>query len=144
MTEPRELVKRPALRPGVRVEDLRKAQQLVKDKILTKFSKFQDAFKFIDKDRSGTITREELMLNLDELQLGTMIKQEVKENLVDFIDIDDGGSKIEYKEYARVFSADDVMTMAPLKTFAAKQVRSSLGRQRMDDMPGAQGLSWTD
>jgi len=36
------------------------------------------------------------------------------------------------------------MTMAPLKTFAAKQVRSSLGRQRMDDMPGAQGLSWTD
>jgi len=119
---------------------LRKAQQLVKDKILSKFSKFQDAFKFIDKDSSGAITREELLLNLDELQLGTMIRQEVKENLIDFIDMDDGG-KIEFKEYARVFTADDVMTKAPLKPIATKQVRQSYGRQRTDDRPGSGGSS---
>jgi len=143
LTEPRELVKQPQLRPGVRAEDMRKAQQMVKEKILTKFSKFQEAFKFIDKDRSGTITREELMLNIDELQLGTMIKQEVKENLVDFIDVDDGGTKIEYKEYARVFSADDVMSMAPLKAVAPRQAHQGFGRHKMDDMPGAQGIEWS-
>ena len=64
------------------------------------------------------------------------------ENLIDFIDIDPEGD-IEYKEFARVISADDVMAMAPLSLVPAEvQSQNSMGRHKMDGMPGAQGLSW--
>ena len=73
-----------------------------------------------------------------------MMQEKVANNLIDFMDLDDGGEKIEFKEFARVISAEDVMTMAPVKTEAKRQARSGIGRQKMNDMPGAQGISWTN
>ena len=42
-----------------------------------------------------------------------------------------------------MISADDVMAMAPLSLVPAEvQSQNSMGRHKMDGMPGAQGLSW--
>ena len=141
LTKTRSLVKNPALRKGVREKDLRMAQHFVKEHFTTKFGRLTKAFQFVDRDRTGTITREELRLVIGEFNL-TNIRPEVIENLIDFIDIDPEGD-IEYKEFARVISADDVMAMAPLSLVPAEiQSQNSMGRHKMDGMPGAQGLSW--
>lgn len=144
LTEVRALQVKPALRPGVRAEDLRRAQQLAKEKYLTYYKRLDSAFKNIDKDRSGSITREELLIDFEEMNILGMMQEKVANNLIDFMDLDDGGEKIEFKEFARVISAEDVMTMAPVKTEAKRQARSGIGRQKMNDMPGAQGISWTN
>lgn len=90
--------------------------------------------------QTGSITREELKQGLEELNL--RLREDVCDNLLDFIDID--GGDIEYREFARVLSADDIMQMSPLSIGpAAVQKRSGIGRTKMTDMPGAQGLSWT-
>ena len=142
LVAPRELAIKPALRPGVRPEDVRKAQQIVKQKYTDKFKRMDAAFKNIDKDRTGPITRDELITNWSELNLVGVIPAPAAQTLIDFIDIDDFGEKIEFKEFARVICADDVMSLAPLKAVAPAQVVKSLGRKSMSDMPGAQGLSW--
>jgi len=104
------------LRPGVRAADVRAAQQRIKEKLLTKFSTFGKAFKFIDKDRTGNITREELELAMYELQLTSGIASDVVSTLIDLIDSDeDEGDEIEFSEFARVLSSDDVMAMAAHK-----------------------------
>ena len=108
---------------------------------MNKFIKFQKAFKFIDRDRTGTISREELKTCFDEMNLTQMIKPPVIETLIDFIDIDPG-AKIEYKEFARVLSADDVMTMAPLKAVAPVQERIGMGQHDLSYLPGAHGGNW--
>ena len=134
----REVVKIPALRKGVRAGDLRRAQRTIQDHILTKFSKIAEAFKFIDKDRTNSITRDELKLGLQELQLIGTIRPEVVDNLIDFIDIDPEGD-IEYREFARVISADDVMSMAPLKVHVATNDQRTDFKRRGD---GTTGLAW--
>jgi len=139
----RSLVKGPSLRAGVREVDLRKAQHVIRDTFLRKFGKYTDAFKYVDRDRTGSITRDELNLCIQEFNL-VQLKPVVIENLIDFIDIDPTSS-IEYREFARVLAADDVMQMAPLTvTPAQKQVSTGFGRHKMSDMPGAQGISWTN
>jgi len=141
MIQVRTLVKNPALRKGVRAEDMRRAQHTIQEHILTKFKKYQEAFKFMDVDRTGSITRAELRQGLDFLNLLGNMREEVVETLLDFIDID--GGDISYREFARVISADDVMAMAPLSIAPAeKQRQKGIGRHKMDDMPNAQGLTW--
>lgn len=138
----REVVTEPALRKGVRPADLRRCQRTVHDTLTTKYGKLADAFKFFDKDRTNSITREELKWGLGELNLNTMFKDEVVENLLDFIDIDPQGD-IEFREFARVVAADDVLSMAPLRAFQTVQQSTGYGRNKMNDMPGMQGLSWS-
>jgi Ca2+-binding EF-hand superfamily protein len=103
------------LRPGVTCDELRKYQELVKSKIQAKHktSAFTSAFKWIDADRTGSITREEFKEALASLNLN-MVRPAVLETLCDFIDSDGSGS-FGYAEFSRVLAADDVMQMAPGK-----------------------------
>lgn len=59
------------LRPGVSQEELRKYQEQVKSKISAKYGKhaFTSAFKWIDADRTGSITRDEFKKALTDLNL---------------------------------------------------------------------------
>lgn len=102
------------LRLGVTQEEMRKAQTTIKEKISAKHGKhaFTNAFKWMDKDRTGSITREEFKQALYELNLGMAIRDDIINNLCDFIDVDKSGS-FGYREFARVLAADDVMAMAP-------------------------------
>lgn len=50
-------------------------------------AQFTKAFKWIDRDRTGSITREELVQALRELNiLDGLLQEEVVENVIDFMD----------------------------------------------------------
>ena len=139
---PRELEVQPALRPGVRSSDMRKAQQAIKSFCHTKYKGMNASFKAIDRDRKGAVNRQDILAFWQHFGLLDAFGKEVVENIIDFIDIDDGGSHIEYKEFARVLCAEDVMTMAPLKARAPAQERTGHGMHSTDDLPNAMGLDW--
>jgi len=112
----REKARRDALqhlRPGVMQEELRKLHEQVRSRITAKYGKhsFSSAFKWIDADRTGSITREEFKEALKQLNLAG-VREPILDTLCDFIDQDHSGS-FGYSEFARVLSADDVMQMAP-------------------------------
>lgn len=116
IVEAREKARREALkylRPGVSQEELRKFQEQVKSKISAKYGKhaFTSAFKWIDADRTGSITREEFKHSLGTLNLAG-VREEILDTLCDFIDTSGDGS-FGYREFARVLSAEDVMQMIP-------------------------------
>ena len=115
----------PPMRDGVTVDDLRKAQKLVKQKIVAKYSDLRSCFKHHESKHSvdNTLSRKELERLLHDLNLEGLIKSETLETLIDFVDID-GESGVQFAEFARVMSAADVMAMAPLK---AKFVPHAIG-----------------
>jgi hypothetical protein len=102
------------LRPGVGQEELRKFHEQVKSKIVGKWARhsFSSAFKLIDADRTGSITRTEFkdaMLNIFNV---SGIRESILDTLCDFIDQDNSGA-MGFREFAQVLSADDVMQWAP-------------------------------
>ena len=74
-----------------------------------KYSRITDAFKFIDADRTGYLERAEVKRLLVEFNVPD-IKDEAIETLIDFADYD-GDGVINYAEFARVLTAEDVMRM---------------------------------
>jgi len=110
-----------ALRPGVRALELRRAHTIIKEKLLTKFKTLGSAFRFIDNDHTGAVERAEIEEALSHLNLG-MLKPAVVLNLIDFIDVD--GGDISFSEFANVFTADDIMAIAP-DTPASTRMRTA-------------------
>ena len=95
---------------NVTEDDIRSCVFNIKEKIITKYKRLDSAFKHIDEDRSGHLSREEfrfalLMLNLDQTQ-----DREVIEVLIDLTD-NDGDGQINHGEFVRMLSADDPMTV---------------------------------
>ena len=76
---------------------------------MEKYSRITDAFKFIDADRTGYLERAEVKRLLVEFNVPD-IKDEATETLIDFADYD-GDGVINYAEFARVLTAEDVMRM---------------------------------
>ena len=118
-------------------EELRKFQEQVKNKITAKYGKhsFSSAFKWIDADRTGSITREEFKQAMRDFNLSG-VRENILDTLCDFIDQDGSGSCVQpanerarrfimrltcvharrvvgFREFAQVLSADDVMQWAP-------------------------------
>ena len=77
--------------------------------LLEKYSRLTDAFKHIDSDRTGHLEREEVKKLLVDFNIPD-IKDAAIETLIDFADYD-GDGEINYAEFARVLTADDVMAM---------------------------------
>merc|ERR1712216_933566 len=92
------------LRPGVGMDELRKFQEQVKSKITGKWGRhsFSTAFKWIDADRTGSITREEFKQAMKDFNLSG-VKENLLDTLCDFIDQDNSGS-FGYREFAQVLS----------------------------------------
>ena len=74
-----------------------------------KYTRLTDAFKFIDADRTGYLERDEIKRLLLEFNI-VDIKDDAIETLIDFADFD-GDGEINYAEFARVLTADDVLAM---------------------------------
>ena len=74
-----------------------------------KYTRLTDAFKFIDADRTGILERAEMKRLLVEFNI-VDVKDDAIETLLDFTDFD-GDGEINYAEFARVLTADDVMNM---------------------------------
>ena len=108
VVDEREQARRDALehlRPGVMQEELRKIHEQVRSRITAKYGKhsFSSAFKWIDADRTGSITRDEFKEALKQLNLAG-VREPILDTLCDFIDQDNSGS-FGYSEFARVLSA---------------------------------------
>ena len=106
--KPTRAPKKVELRPGVTAMQLRSAQRMLKERILTKFATLTEAFRSADEDKSGQLGRDEIKLMLRNFN--TTVSDRVLDNLLDYADFDGDGS-IEYAEFARVLTADDVLKM---------------------------------
>lgn len=105
--------KRGELPPGVTRDDIRKCASRIKEKLLDKFGTLHKAFKAIDEDRSGFITRDELDYYL--IVINIVEKAEVVDALFETIDADESGS-FDFQEFTRVMSSGDIFAMAEIKT----------------------------
>jgi len=102
------------LPPGVTGDDVRRAAGAIKEKLIDKFGTLTKAFRAIDEDASGTITREELDRYMVVLNLNTVARPDVITALFELIDADESNN-FDYKEFSRVMSAGDVMQMSAVK-----------------------------
>ena len=98
---------------GVSGDDLRKAANQIKEKLLSKYGILTKAFRAIDEDGSGTITRDELDRYIGSLHL--TLRKNVVDALFETIDADASGS-FDFKEFTRAMSAGDIMKMEAVKT----------------------------
>lgn len=113
------------LRPGVSPTELREAQKALAGELQEKYVRMTDAFKFIDSDRTGKLGREEIKRLMIEFNI-VDIREETIENLIDFADFD-GDGVINYAEFARVLTADDVLNMKQTLTAVAKGEKGAGG-----------------
>jgi len=108
---------------GATVNQLRHAQQTIKEKLLMWHTSIRKALQDVDEDGSGTITREELKSKLKEYYLikytdfytGEVrgdLDEFVIDTLMDFVD-KSGDGKVDYNEFTKVLVADDVMSTVP-------------------------------
>jgi Ca2+-binding EF-hand superfamily protein len=70
---------------------------------LHRYPSMIQAFRAIDFDNSGTLTRDEVKAMFKTLRI--MVREPTLETLLDIVDIDEGGD-LDYKEFAQVLTTD--------------------------------------
>ena len=101
-------------KPGLKRSEMRLAQTKVRDMLLDRGG-FTKMFRIIDEDKSGHCSRAEVRQLIMNLNLESIVRPQVLEELINLMDVD-GDDKIEYKEFARVCSAEDVFDMRAIQT----------------------------
>ena len=97
------------IKNGVTEQELRDCVQIIQEKIKNKFKRIDEAFKLIDEDRSGFLSREEFRFCLYSLNLGSM-RPETVELIIDLMDAD-GDGKVEHHEFTRLITAADPLSL---------------------------------
>ena len=119
---------------------VRQGAAALKEKLIDKHGNLQKAFRSIDEDGSGTITRYELARYLEILNLHMSMKPEVVDALFELIDADESGN-FDYKEFARVMSAGDVLKMEAVSDYydgySAKMKESEDRERKMKEYEAA-------
>lgn len=87
--------------------------------LLLRFSTLQRAFKTLDSNRSGAISRDELEAGLLTLNLDSIPKH-VIDTLYVLFDVDENGY-FDFPEFCRVLTAPDVLQLAELKQKSEKE-----------------------
>lgn len=103
-----ERIKREGQKPpvmGVSDDQLRMIHKMVKQRLSTQFAEIRTAFREFDKDKSGSISPEECTDALMSLNVG--VPRKFVEHLVNIADYDRDG-EINYAEFARILSVDDI------------------------------------
>ena len=116
------------LPPGVTPDDVRKCAGQIKEKLLDKFGQLTKAFRAIDEDGSGTVTRAEFERFLEVINLNRATRPEVMEVLFEMIDADSSDS-FDFKEFTRIMNAGDVFSMGSI---ASKVDGYELERQKKE------------
>ena len=71
-------------------------------------------FRVIDEDKSGACTRGEMRQLVLNLNLESIVRPIVIEELINLMDVD-GDGEIMYKEFARVITAEDLFNLEKLR-----------------------------
>ena len=74
----------------------------------------QKMFRRIDEDKSGACSREEVRLLVRNLNLETVLRPVVVEELITLMDANSDDS-IDFKEFARVVTAEDLFDMKEMR-----------------------------
>lgn len=102
---------------------MQEAVGTVENQIASRFSKMRDAFKALDVDQSGSISRDELQRGLKHWNLAEGAgSEDLIDNLMAACD-KDGSGEIDYKEFSEVLSRDKTVgnAVAAAHVAAAKQ-----------------------
>ena len=105
--------------PGISVKELRQAVDLIRDKLLDKYHRLDTAFKTIDADRSGHLSRAEMRFCVMTLNLEGNVRPPVIEAIVDLADVD-GDNKINHREFCDILSAPDPTKLPQLQKIKDK------------------------
>ena len=123
---------------GCTVKELQDAQKAIKEKLMIKYGSVGKALRTIDggpqnKGTSdGMLSREEIINMMHKHQLikhtdyhtGAIvgdITMAVADTLIDFVD-DDGDGNINYQEFTKVLTAEDIMHIPAPKSVNANQL----------------------
>jgi len=103
---------------GVPISKVKAAQRVVRERLIVSSKSISHAFKKVDADGSGTLSRDEIMEMLDSfyiLKYEDFYTKEIRGDctveqihaLLDLVD-SDGDGKIKYMEFARILAVDDL------------------------------------
>jgi Ca2+-binding EF-hand superfamily protein len=118
---------------GVTVAELQKAQQLIKERLNTKYKNVAAALRAADTKGDGILSRQEVLALLNtngllrrvDYHTGATIGEltmAVVDTLMDFVDRD-GDGKVNYQEFTRVLVAEDIMQLPQPPKASHVQVR---------------------
>jgi len=108
--------KKGELPPGVTPSDVREVAGQLKAKLIDRFGSLTNAFRRVDVDGSGTISRDELDQFLEIVNLRAALRKDVIDVLFELVDDDNSGA-FDFKEFSRVMNAGDVMNMGAIRTY---------------------------
>lgn len=108
--------------------------KIMQEKMTTRFAELRRAFRTLDEDASGNLDREEFKQVLVMFNLG--IPPPVMEKLIDLADFDGDGS-INFAEFARIFTAENVLNMK--KTLSAVEGGAHAAKVRYEASQGGKG-----
>jgi calmodulin len=110
VTEKVEEVKKVEEVRGPSDAEIRRAGRILRNHMETRFTQIRKAFRTMDEDASGTVTRKEMKGIL--LAFNLNLAEDVITALIDIADFD-GDGNINYAEFARLMTADDIMSINP-------------------------------
>lgn len=115
-------------KPGIKESEMRAAQAKVRDMLFERGG-LTKMFRAIDEDKSGACSRQEVRQLIQNLNLETLVRPVVLEELINLMDVD-GDDSIVYKEFARVVTSEDVFDMDKLVEVAVEKPKPPPGPKR--------------
>lgn len=98
----------PKLRHGVKPFDVRNTQRVLTKAMRTNHSSLEEAFMVADSDLSGVLERAEVLQLMKTFV--PYVRDQVLENLVDFVD-QDGDGQVVLKEFVKCLEAEDILSV---------------------------------
>jgi len=108
--------------------------KIMQEKMTTRFAELRRAFRTLDEDASGSLEREEFKQVLVMFNLG--IPDKVMDKMIDLADFDGDGT-INFAEFARIFTAEDVLNMK--QTVQAVDTDAHAAKVRYQASQGGKG-----
>jgi len=123
---------------GVSDEEVMKYFEMMRTKMTDRFAQLRRAFRTIDEDASGTLDASEVKQILDTFNLG--IPDPVLERIISLADFD-GDGQINYAEFARIMTSEDVMRMKSTLEAAERGVGSGVNAAKVARKMAAGGAN---
>ena len=124
-------------KPGIKKSELRNAQAKIKD-MLEERGGITKMFRIIDEDKSGWCSRKELRMLMVHLNLETVVRPPILEELMNLMDVD-GDDQIRYNEFARICAPG---AMGDLFDISSAMLQIGIVLASATIITGAIGLAW--